>query len=197
MDRVVVIGRDTVPSRLVLGEGEKLTLTLLVLPGVSCDILLDIEMNAPGAVLDLAGLYLCRGDEKVRISVNLRHNAPGCESHQMFKGIVDGRSRAEFDGLIYVTRDAQKTKAYQESHTILLSGEAFAQAQPQLEIYADDVECSHGATTGYLDAQERFYMQSRGIPEQEARRLQMVSFISGVASRLPEELQTQVYDALA
>lgn len=197
MDRIVVIGRDIVPEKLVLGEGEKLSLTLLVLPGVSCDVPVCVEMNAGGAALDLAGLYICRGEENVRISVNLRHNAPGCLSRQMFKGIVDGNSRAEFDGLIYVAPGAQKTKAYQESHSILLSADAFVQAQPQLEIYADDVECSHGATTGFLDAQERFYMQSRGIPESEARRLQMMSFVSGVASRLPEELQKLVYENLA
>ena len=82
-------------------------------------------------------------------------------------------------------------------HSILLSDKAFVEACPQLEVYADDVECSHGTTSGYLNADEQFYMRSRGISEQEARRLQMISFISPVASRLPEELQKEIYDALS
>ena len=89
-----------------------------------------------------------------------------------------------FDGLIHVAPDAQKTEAYQENHSILLSGEAQVQTSPQLEIYADDVVCSHGATIGSLSEDELFYMRSRGIPEAEARQMQIQSFLSPVLSRL-------------
>lgn len=197
MDKVLVIGRDTVPQEINLGEGERLPLTLLVLPGISCDVSLTVNLDAPGAELDLAGLFLCKASDNVRIKITVRHNSRECHSREVFRGIVGDSARAEFDGLIYVARDAQKTKASQEIRSILLNKEAVALARPQLEIYADDVECSHGATSGFLDSQECFYMQSRGIPEAEARRLQMISFLSPVAGRLPDELKDEVYETLA
>lgn len=197
MDKIIVIGKDPAPQHIALGSGEELSMTLVVLPGVDCDMALQIDLDAPGAALDLAGVFVCKEDQTVSIKVNVRHNSGGCTSNQMFKGIASGRSKATFDGLIYVAPDSQKTRAYQQCHTILLSRDAIVQARPQLEIYADDVECSHGATSGYLNEDERFYMQSRGIPEQEARKLQMISFLSSVAARLPEELKQQLYDSLS
>lgn len=176
--------------------GEKVSMTLLFIPGILDESDFEINLNGPGAELDLAGLYLCPSSEDLRIKVNVRHNSGGCLSRQLFKGIVGGRARAGFDGLIYVAQDSQKTKAYQESHSILLSPEARAESRPQLEIYADDVECSHGATTGFLNLDELFYMRSRGIPEAEARRLQMLSFIAPVLSRLDESRQAAVLEQM-
>ena len=95
-------------------------------------------------------------------------------------------SRTGFYGRIVVDPDAQVTEAYQENHNLLLSDTARVDTQPQLEIYADDVKCSHGATIGKLNEDEQFYMRSRGIPENEAKVLQMVSFISSVLDILPE-----------
>ena len=197
MDKVFVIGRDPVPSFTSLGEGERVRWTFVVLPGTSCDLCFEIDADAPGCEIDLAGLYLCGGDEKVRIKALLKHNCGGCTSRQLFKGLVGGSADAVFDGLIYVAPDAQKTKAYQENHSILLSRSARAESRPQLEIYADDVECSHGATTGFLNAEEQFYMRSRGIPEAEARRLQMIAFLAPVAGRLPEELAEEIYESIS
>lgn len=185
-------------SRVInIGEGEKLSLTLLFMPGRPWDECeLEINLNGPGAELDLAGLYLCTGTDNLGIKVTVRHNSGACVSRQTFKGIVGGSARTDFDGLIYVAHGAQKTGAFQESHSILLSRDARAESRPQLEIYADDVECSHGATTGFLNQEEQFYMRSRGIPEDEARRLQMISFISPVLSRLDEPLQEEVLSKL-
>lgn len=105
---------------------------------------------------------------------------------------------SEFYGLIYVKQDAQNTKAYQENHNILLSEHARVETKPQLEIYADDVECSHGATIGRLNEDEQFYMRSRGIPEDEARVLQMISFISPIVEHLEDaELREKVYESLS
>lgn len=160
------------------------------------DLSIEVDLDGEGAELDLAGLYLCNGSDNARLSVLVRHNAPGCSSRQLFKGTASGESHFEFDGLIYVARDAQKTKALQENHSLLLSPGAVVQTQPQLEIYADDVECSHGATIGSLSEAEQFYMRSRGIPETEARRLQMISFISEVATRFDEPLQEKIYSLL-
>lgn len=195
-ERILVVGKDTIPERLVLDNARKLRWTVVVPPGVSCDDLLTIELDAPGCELDLAALFLCKSDEQVRLRFNIRHNCGSCVSRQQIRGIVGGSARAEFDGLIYVKRDAQHTKAYQECHSILLNAGARVEARPQLEIYADDVECSHGATSGFLDPEQLFYMRSRGIDEDVARSLQLQAFLSGVLSRLPQELQDRFTEQL-
>ena len=193
---IFVIGADTVPQHVSLGAGQTLRWTIVVPPGTDCDLETVIDLDGPGAEADIAGVYLCKGSEHVRIAIRMAHNSGGCNSRQLFKGIVGGSAHASFEGLIYVAPDAQKTSAAQETHTLLLSSDAVAQAQPQLEIYADDVECSHGATTGFLDPSQLFYMRSRGIPEEEARVLQMKAFIAPVVQRLPEEMQEDLYGSL-
>ena len=187
MDRIFVLGRDEVPQKIVLGAGESLKATFVALPGADADLALTVELTGEGAELDAAGLFVCRADEHVSIRMNVRHLAGGCKSNQLFRGVADGRSNVCFNGLIYVQQDAQKTEAYQSCNTLLLNEGARVQTDPQLEIYADDVICSHGAAIGYLSADELFYMRSRGIPEEEARRLQILSFLSPALSRLPEE----------
>ena len=97
---------------------------------------------------------------------------------------------------MYVAPGAAATKAEQLSRSLLLDSRAFVEARPQLEIYADDVECSHGCTSGYLDEDELFYLRSRGIPEQQAKKFQMIAFLSPVLSRLDEELKQTIYDSL-
>lgn len=195
--KVYIIGRDAIPEKVSLGTGESLEATLVFLPdALAADANLTVDCTGPGASVDLAGLYLCPSDEHFKLVVNVRHLSGECTSTQLFKGIVGGTSRAEFDGLVYVAPDAQKTKALQENHSILLSRNAFVETRPQLEIYADDVECSHGATTGFLSEDELFYMRSRGIPEADARRLQMLSFLAPVLNRLPEDLRAQIESLL-
>ncbi len=185
MDRkVYTVGKDPVPGKLTLGAGESFFATFVVEEGVSADVTMEVDLVGEGASLDLAGVYRCSADERVAFHLNVRHLCGGCTSRQLFKGIVGGRSRVVFDGLIHVAPDAQKTEAYQENHSILLSGEAQVQTSPQLEIYADDVVCSHGATIGSLSEDELFYMRSRGIPEAEARQMQIQSFLSPVLGRL-------------
>jgi len=188
------LGKDRLPSHISVAAGESVRLNLVALGPASLD--LEISLDGEGAELDVAGLYICSAEDKVELRLNVRHNVPGCTSHQLFKGLVGGKAKASFDGLVYVAHGAVRTKAAQENHSILLSREAVAESRPQLEIYADDVECSHGATTGFLDIDEQFYMRSRGIPETEARRLQMLSFISPVLSRLDEPLQEVIISRL-
>ena len=195
--RVYVFGRDSVPQYLRLEAGEELMMTLVMLPGTNLRIPLEVDLVGPGASLDLAGVYLCPDAEHVDLRVLVRHTSGGCHSRQLFKGIVGGPADAAFDGLIYVARDAQQTQAYQENHTLLLSATARVESRPQLEIYADDVQCSHGATTGYLNPDELFYLRSRGIPEAEARRLQMIAFLAPVLNRLPEELIEEIHARLS
>ena len=171
----------------VVGAGEKLQLTFVVLPGESRDIDVAIDLVGEGAEVDLKGLYLCGGDERVNFRILMHHRAGGCLSRQCIDGIAGGSSRVTFDGRIIVAPDAQKTEAYQENHNILLSDDAHVETTPQLEIYADDVKCSHGATIGRLDEDALFYMRTRGVPEKEARVLQMLSFLSPVIPAGKEE----------
>lgn len=196
-NRVYVLGRDSVPQYLRLEAGEELTMTLVILPGTDVRCCLEVDLCGPGASLDLAGLYLCPEAEQVDLRILVRHAVGGCLSRQLFKGIAGGTSRAAFDGLIYVAPDAQKTQAYQENHTLLLSDTARTESRPQLEIYADDVQCSHGATTGYLNPDELFYLRSRGIPEAEARHLQMQAFLAPVVRRLPDALAEEIHASLS
>ena len=186
MSQVFIAGVSELPRKARVGRDETLDWVFVVLPGVSADIPLEIDIDGPGAEVSLAGLYLCGADEQVRFDIEVRHNAGDSHSRQFFNGIAGGTSRAAFHGRILVKPDAQRIKAFQENHNILLSGEARVETTPQLEIYADDVECSHGATTGFLDAEAQFYMQSRGIPESEARVLQMISFLSPVLDRISD-----------
>jgi len=192
--RVIILGKDTVPSLVRLGAGESLYWTFVVTSG--CSLNLEIDIEGEGCEVDLAGLYLCSGSDKADINVLVKHSCGGSVSRQLFKGTADGESKLSFNGLIYVAHDAQKTKAFQENHTILLSDRARVETRPQLEIYADDVECSHGATTGYLNADELFYMRSRGISGEQARRLQIISFLSPLLARLPEALAEELIEKI-
>ena len=194
---IYIVGKDTVPSRISLAAGEELDIILVVLPGTDCSLPLDVDLDAPGASANIRGLYIATGSQKVEMKFNVRHNSGGCYSRQLIKGIAAGSARASFYGRIYVAPDAQKTKAYQENHNILASDRARIDTKPQLEIYADDVECSHGATIGRLNEDEQFYMRSRGIPEAEARKLQMISFLAPVAGLLPQDLAAKVYESLS
>ena len=208
MDRIV-IGAGQTRSEVVLlrggenrswditvGGGASFSLTVVALPGtdgsIGCDI--AVRFDGEGGECLLKGLYLAGGKSTVDIKVNMVHNLPCCTSRQTFKGILSGEARTQFFGLINVPEKCIGTEAYQENHNLLLSDNCRAQSLPQLEIYADDVKCSHGATFGRLNADELFYMRSRGIPEAEARRLQMVAFAAGVLEGLPEEI---VEEALA
>ena len=162
------------------------SITVIVMPGVDADMTITLDLTGEGAKVRLAGLYICGSGEKVNIRTVVRHRVPSCTSDQYFTGIAGGQSRVSFNGTIVVAPDAQKTEAYQQSRNILLSQEAKVSTEPQLEIYADDVKCSHGATVGSLNEDEQFYMRSRGIPLQEAKVLQIISFIAPVLASVPE-----------
>ena len=183
-----------IPQSIVVERDAKVTVVVLVLPGVSCDIKLDVRLAGEGAESNIYGAYVCGGEEKVKISVDMHHDHPRCSSRQLFKGIAGGVSKVDFYGKIIVAQDAQRTEAYQENHNILLSDGAKVDTKPQLEIYADDVKCSHGATIGRLNEEEQFYMRSRGISLEDAKVLQMISFIAPVLENIQNESQR---DAIA
>ena len=181
--------------------GQKTDLLIVVMPGVSCDVKLDVKLVGEGAEANIYGAYVCGADERVKIAVDMHHQVPHCNSRQLFKGIAGGSSKVDFYGKIIVAQDAQRTEAYQENHNILLSDDARVDTKPQLEIYADDVKCSHGATIGRLNEEEQFYMRSRGITLEEAKVLQMISFLAPVLENIQdnserERLTEQLSDAI-
>ena len=159
---------DQMTQTIVVEKDAKADIVILIMPGASCDIRLDVTLAGEGAEANIYGAYVCGSDEKVKIAVDMHHDLPHCNSRQLFKGIAGGKSRVDFYGKIIVAQDAQRTEAYQENHNILLSDDAKVDTKPQLEIYADDVKCSHGATIGRLNEEEQFYMRSRGITLEDA-----------------------------
>ena len=181
------MGETALPPVVRLEAGEKRSSAFVVPRGVSGSFEVVYELAGEGAELDLTGVYACCGEQKVDFRITVRHLCAGCISHQLFKGLAEDEARVKFEGLVYVAAGAEKTEALQENHSLLLSENAFVQSSPQLEIYADDVVCSHGATVGSLDENEQFYMRSRGISLEEARRLQILSFLSPVLEGLPEK----------
>ena len=191
MTDVIIVPDGQLVRNLEVGAGQKTDMVLVIMPGVSCDVRLDVRLMGEGAQANVYGAYVCGGNEKVKIAVDMHHDVPYCNSRQLFKGIAGGTSKVDFYGKIIVAQDAQRTEAYQENHNILLSDGAKVDTKPQLEIYADDVKCSHGATIGRLNEEEQFYMRSRGISLEDAKVLQMVSFIAPVLENIPEESQRE------
>jgi Fe-S cluster assembly protein SufD len=141
-------------------------------------------LGAEGCECILNGVYLATGQQLIDNHTVIDHAKPHCESHELYKGILDGKARGVFNGKIYVRQDAQKTDAKQTNQTLLLSDDATINTKPQLEIYADDVKCTHGATVGQLDEEATFYLRSRGIGRAEARNLLTFAFANDVVSRI-------------
>lgn len=186
MTEVIFVKDGQLVRSVEVPGGQRTDMVFLIMPGVSCDVKLDVRLAGEGAEANIYGAYVCGGAEKVKIAVDMHHDLPHCNSRQLFKGIAGGSSRVDFYGKIIVAQDAQKTEAYQENHNILLTDGAKVDTKPQLEIYADDVKCSHGATIGRLSEEEQFYMRSRGITLEDAKVLQMISFIAPVLENVPE-----------
>lgn len=182
---------DQLFQNIVVDRDASETLVVVVMPGVSVDLKFNVELVGEGAQANIYGAYICAGQEKVKIAVDMHHKVPHCNSRQLFKGIAGGTSKVDFYGKIIVAKDAQRTEAYQENHNLLLSDGAKVDTKPQLEIYADDVKCSHGATIGRLNEEEQFYMRSRGITLEDAKVLQMISFIAPVLENIETDAERE------
>ena len=142
-----------------------------------------IDLDGADAENELGGVFLATGGEHCVVKLRTAHNVADCRSDSYIKGVAGGQAVGEFSGLVYVAPDAQRTDARQQSRNILLSETARITTQPQLEIYADDVKCSHGATVGQMDADAILYMRQRGLSEAQARRLQIEGFVGDVVGR--------------
>lgn len=173
--------------------------TLLMLG--SANSALQIDLEGPHAQSNVGALFLGSEQEHCEINLCTRHMAADCRSESLIKGVASGSATGIFHGLVYVAPDAQRTDARQTSRNIELSSEARIKTLPQLEIYADDVKCSHGATVGQLDGEAILYMRQRGLSERQARRLQIEGFAGDVVNhcaieQLKELLTEAVVDKL-
>ena len=145
-----------------------------------------VILSGAGASAYLGGIALGRGSSRAECNTVVEHACPDTDSRQLYRMVADDSSHLTFNGCIYVAPGADRTEAYQQNNNVVLTDTARAVAMPQLEIYADDVKCSHGSTVGRLSEEEIFYMRQRGIPEKEARRLQTEGFIGQVLSGITD-----------
>lgn len=144
-----------------------------------------VKLDGDGSFNETSGLYLTDRTQQITNHTLIEHLKPNCVSSQKFKGVLDDEANGAFNGKIHVHPDAQKTEAYQVNRSILLTDHAKMNSKPMLEIYADDVKCSHGATIGQIDEDALFYLQTRGIGKKEARLMLMYAFTDEIISTIP------------
>ena len=153
------------------------------------------RLGQPNIETTLNGLLCIGGDQQVDNETVMEHAAPNCASHEIYTGVLDGRARANFTGKIFVHRVAQKTDAKQTNRSLLLSADATADSKPQLEIFADDVRCTHGATIGQLDDDAIFYLRARGIDARDAKAMLILAFVSAVTADVQVEPLREMLNA--
>ena len=156
-----------------------------------------VTLDGEGASCALNGAYMARDGQITDTTTLIDHAVPGCASREVYKGVLDDKARGVFQGRIVVRKDAQKSDGHQSNRALLLSDRAEIDAKPELEIYADDVKCSHGATAGELDDDALFYLRSRGIPEKQARGLLIDAFIDGAIGEITDEAVREAFRAHA
>ncbi len=179
----ISLGRDAVYNGFALNLGGKLTRHEI--HGV---------LNGTNGEISLNGLNLLKGQQHGDTTILIEHAAPHCRSNQFYRTLLGDAAHGVFQGKVHVHQIAQKTDGYQLSNAILLSDKAIMDTKPELEIYADDVKCSHGATTGRLNEEPMFYLRSRGLPEAEARLLLVRAFVDEVVDKIGDEsLQDMVF----
>lgn len=172
------------------------TSTVVSLSGSLVRNNLSLRLLDSGCEGNMYGLYLINGKTHVDNHTNVDHTKPHAESNELYKGILADQSRGVFNGKIFVRQDAQKTNAFQQNNNILLSEDAIVNTKPQLEIWADDVKCSHGCTTGQLDEEALFYLQARGIDKVQAKGLLLYAFAGEVLEHINDESFRNYIDAL-
>ena len=165
---------------ITMARGSRLRTCCITLNGGHIYNHCEIRMMGEGCELQADGLYLIDGEQRCENYIFVQHNAPHCNSSELYKGILDDQARASFNGHVLVMDGATKTEAYQNNRNILLTDKAHVETKPVLEIYNDDVKCSHGSAVGQLDEQALFYMRSRGISERTATTMLSYAFCDEV-----------------
>jgi Fe-S cluster assembly protein SufD len=146
-----------------------------------------VRLDGPGARCGLMGAYLAGGRQHTDSTTIIEHASPDTASREIYKGVLDGKARAVFQGRITVHKDAQRIEGHQLNRTLLLSDGAEIDCKPELEIFADDVKCSHGATAGELDDDALFYLRTRGIPEDQARGILVAAFLDEIVDEIADD----------
>jgi Fe-S cluster assembly protein SufD len=158
---------------------------------------LNIVVDGQNCSTKLNGLYLLKDNQHVDNHTKVDHKQPHCNSYELYKGVADDNSTAVFNGKVFVREDAQKIQAFQQNNNIVMSANASINAKPELEIYADDVKCSHGSTTGQFDEEAVFYLRARGVSEDSARKLLIAAFANDVIEHIQiDAVKTKVYELL-
>lgn len=172
---VVKLGRDA-RAKVVFGAVE----------GNESNVHYTIELAGSGAELEMYGFFVAPEGDRRSVKIDVRHLVADCHSTESVKGIASGNGYGRFEGLVYVAEDAQRTTAYQQSRNIVVGDRSRIETLPQLEIHADDVKCSHGATVGQNDEEALYYMRQRGLSLSDARRLQMQGFVADIVMHIDD-----------
>ena len=170
----------TCNTKISIGSGSMLRFLSIDVIAGSSYIDYKVDLCGKKASFEFNGLYISDNNERKDVELDVMHSVSDCYSSESMKGIANGSGIGRFHGRIYVAPDAQRTEAYQQSRNLLLSDNARIFTEPQLEIYADDVKCSHGAVVGQIDNNEIYYMRQRGIDESEARKLLTEGFVKDI-----------------
>lgn len=200
----VFINAPSVSLHIIQEAGSAVKIHVLNLPvGISKSQNLEIsnsvsiEQNGPDCRTEIYGLAFLHGEERVTTETHVTHAVGGGTSNQLLKFVLDDNARGRFIGDLKIAKDAQKTEAHQTNRNLLLSDTAEMRTRPQLEIYADDVKATHGASTGQLDESAIFYMQQRGIDKQKARQLLVGAFMKDVLATISDEsLREQLLNSI-
>ncbi len=179
---------------VVLEKGARATFHVLNTGGKLGRVAIDVTLHE-GAHFELGGVMLGGGDQTLEIVTTLNHIEPNATSNQVVRSVLGGKATGSYLGKVAVARDAQKTDASQSVKAMLLTRTATANAKPELEIFADDVKCAHGATVGELDAMALFYLQSRGIAPAEAKKLLLRAFVGTVFDGIANDVQREAVEA--
>ncbi|GGJ48770.1 Fe-S cluster assembly protein SufD [Sphingopyxis bauzanensis] len=187
---VVQDAGDIQQIELVLGKGAVASLHVLNIGGAFGRIELAVTLNE-GADFTLGAAQIGGGEQNLEIVTTITHAEPGATSRQVVRSVLSGTATGTYLGKVAVARDAQQTDSAQDVKAMLLNRSATANAKPELEIYADDVKCAHGCAIGELDAMALYYLQSRGIPPGEAKKLMLQAFVAGVFEGAEDEARLQ------
>ncbi|HYX27738.1 MAG TPA: Fe-S cluster assembly protein SufD [Pyrinomonadaceae bacterium] len=196
VQRESAAGFHIAATNAVLGRAAKYKTTSINLGGAISRHNIEVLMDHEGAECAVDGLYMVEGSQHTDTHSVIDHASPHCTSRQIYKGILDGKSRAVFNGKVFVRHGAQQTDAQQTNKNLLLSKEAQVDTKPQLEIYADDVKCTHGAAVGQLDEDELFYLESRGINPSLARNMLTYGFAEEVIEKITIESIKRELDSI-
>lgn len=177
------IGTDQV----VQDKDSTFTINTITLDGSLVRNNLNIDVNGENCTTNLNGGYILKGKQHVDNHTIVDHKVPNCNSNELYKGVIDDKGTAVFNGKVFVRQDAQKINAFQSNRNVLLSDDASMNSKPELEIYADDVKCSHGSTTGQLDEESIYYLRARGLSKKSAIQLLVSAFVAEVIELIKNE----------